>query len=338
MEPYLNSKNELSESYFEDLFGALTLHEQYEVIDIMIKNNIGYGITESDDRSQSDSSLSESNEVKTNYKAEGQYKDLLVLSNEQLCMMAQKKDKNAVTALIIKNQGFVIKRAKQIRNTYAYSQLSLDDLYQEGVCGILNAIPRFDVSLGKAFLTYADYYIYQKISRAIVDTGYVIRIPVHGVEQIKKVAFYRAKYPSMNYDELSAMIEKDGGKISPIQIQKCVELSESFQWLRSLNDEIGDEENSELMDFVKDKKYENMEDFVFAEEFKGLIEELLYSLPPRESRIVKEYYGFTGDENATLESVAHKFGVTRERIRQILNQALSRMRNPKTIGRLVEFK
>lgn len=338
MEPYLNSKNELSESYFEDLFGALTLHEQYEVIDIMIKNNIVYGITESDDQSQSDNSISERDEVKTNYKEEGQYKDLLILSNEQLCMMAQKRNKNAVTALIIKNKGFVIKRAKQIQSTYAYSQLSLDDLFQEGVCGILAAMRRFDVSLGNTFLTYADFYIRQRISRAIIDTGYVIRIPVHRVDQIKKVAYYRSKYPLMNYDELSDMIEKEGRKITPAQIKKCVELSESFQWLKSLNDEIGDEENSELMDFVKDKKYENMEEFVFAEEFKGLIEELLYSLPPRESRIVKEYYGFTGDENATLESVAYKFGVTRERIRQILNQALSRMRNPKTIGRLVEFK
>lgn len=348
MKPFINSNNELSETYFNKLFGELKLYEQYEVIDIMIKNRIEFIPTEenvvSSENSNTDLSKDKldltgiqnvNNENLENSVNEKQisetteiYKQLMKLSSGFLCVMAQEGNKDALKALILKNNGFVYNCARKMEKKYPESQLSIDDLMQEGVCGVIDGMKNYDASRGNAFLTYAGSHIYKRMIRAIYDTGYTVRIPVHMMDRINKVLFYKSKYPLMDVFELSSTMNMDGLTLTPKQIKVCLETVEKFTWLKSLNEEIrGDSENTELVELIEDENNASLEEQVSSVELKKVIGKILLTLPARESQILKKYYGFTGDDNETLESISQSFCLSKERIRQLRDQALTRLRH-----------
>ena len=192
IEPYLNSKRELSEFEFFELFSSLSKQEQYEVIDIMINNDIEYV-----DAKEEETQLMENVPVLVSRTENKDYKRFMALTNEELCVMYQQGEIAALAAILAKNKRFIYQLALKIQYEYRAPALTVDDLFMEGNIGLIEAINKFDVSKGYQFLTYAWHWIRQKIVRAAMDTGYTIRIPVHLFEEIIKVNNCRKKYPNV---------------------------------------------------------------------------------------------------------------------------------------------
>lgn len=332
MEPCLNKKRELSEFEFFELFSDLDRHEQYEVIEIMIRHGIEY-VDEKDEETKQ----LENVQVLSSKREDKDYKRLMSLTNEELCVIFQQGETAALAALLEKNKRFVYQLALKINREYRAPSLTIDDLYMEGNLGLIEAANRFEVSKGYLFSTYSWHWIRQKIVRAAMDTGYVIRIPVHLFEEITKINNCRRRHLDASMSDLVELLEQENNiKISKEQIGKLIRISDMYMNISSLNNIVGEDGDSELQDFYADDS-PSVEETVEANILREDLEVALSSMKLRERQVLEFRFGLNGGHPKTLEEVGTIFNLTRERIRQIEGKALRKLRHPSRSKKLKDY-
>jgi len=220
-----------------------------------------------------------------------------------------------------------------IANKYTGHGLSLAELSQEGVLGLIRAIDKFDITKGVRLSTYASYWIRQSVSRAVAVQTRVIRLPVHKVDHLGKVrkAMGQLTQSLGRTPDVAEIAAHIGDQ--PEQIH---DLLKDGQETLSLEEPVGDD-GAILADFVENDLTQDLEDQVDSTLLEGEIRRALAGLTARESRIVELRYGLRDGHPLTLQDVAERFGLTRERIRQIEKEALAKLRKPDQAGRLINF-
>jgi len=232
--------------------------------------------------------------------------------------------------LITANSRLVISVAKK----YMGRGVPFLDLIQEGNIGLIRATKKFDYRRGHKFSTYATWWIRQAVTRAIADQGRTIRVPVHMGDQINKLLRIQHQLTQRlgrepTVDELAKALE-----VPPKKVENMIQVARRPLSLETPTD---DEEDSVLGDFIEDDEATPPDDSATYNLLREHLSEVMNGLPPREVRILQLRYGLLDGQAYTLEEVGRKMGVTRERVRQIEAQALSRLRHPSIRRKLRDY-
>ena len=251
--------------------------------------------------------------------------------NERDRLLLAVKDGQAAQEHLIKaNSRLVVSVAKK----YVGRGVPFLDLIQEGNIGLIRAVKKFDYRRGYKFSTYATWWIRQAVTRAIADQGRTIRVPVHMYEQINRLTrTSRQLVQELGRDPTTDEIAERLG-VPPRKVEQIIRVS---QRPLSLEMPVGEEEDSYLGDFIEDAEADSPTDSASQTMLRQVIDEIFESLTPREVRILQLRFGLVDGYSYTLEEVGKKFGVTRERIRQIEAQALGRLRHPSRSRKLRDY-
>ena len=246
-------------------------------------------------------------------------------------LLSAVRDGQAAQEHLIKaNSRLVVSVAKK----YVGRGVPFLDLIQEGNIGLIRAVKKFDYRRGYKFSTYATWWIRQAVTRAIADQGRTIRVPVHMYEQINRLTrTSRQLVQELGRDPTTEEIADRLG-VPPRKVEQIIRVS---QRPLSLEMPVGEEEDSYLGDFIEDAEADSPTDSASQTMLRQVIDEIFESLTPREVRILQLRFGLVDGYSYTLEEVGKKFGVTRERIRQIEAQALGRLRHPSRSRKLRDY-
>lgn len=368
--PFLKDES-ITYNEFDKIFDVLSLREQYSVVDILAESGIclvddEFSFQEdeeelfeeienleldfsndSDYQMESDSSSNNDREFKKLF--ENVFKDSghdyendetvvhtdIRQSNEVLCMLIQQGNKQALQDLCVKNTGLIQKYANGYKKYYRF-KLDLEDLEQAGFLGLMKAAYRFETKHDTKFSTYAVWWIKQSIAREIMDTGNTIRIPVHMMERIMKVNRLLGVYDDLDPEEQIGVVAKEAG-LGKEDVRYCILLSKTYLQPTSLNIPIGEDGQTELGELIPDDTDESVSDVIEYKDLRRNLKEVLDTLSDREKNVLILRFGLDDGRPRTLEEIGGKMGVTRERIRQIEEKALKKLRHPSRSKKLRDF-
>ncbi len=268
--------------------------------------------------------------VRMYLKEIGQIKLLTTEEELELADRIAQGDEEAKATLAEANLRLVVSIAKR----YVGRGMLFLDLIQEGNIGLMKAVEKFDVTKGYKFSTYATWWIRQAITRAIADQARTIRVPVHMVETINKLARVERQLTlELNREPTEEELSKKMGT----SVEKIRDIYKISQEPVSLEIPIGEEDDSHLGDFIPDETNMSPEDYAVNELLKDEISEVLLTLTEREEKVIRLRFGLEDGRPRTLEEVGQLFGVTRERIRQIEAKALRKLRHPSRSRKLKDY-
>ncbi len=238
----------------------------------------------------------------------------------ELTRRIRKGDSKALDKLVKANLRFVISVAKE----YQGQGLPLQDLISEGNLGLIKAAQRFDETRGFKFISYAVWWIRQSILQALAEQSRVVRLPLNRVGAINKVGRVLEKLEKVYGREPSMAEVADSMEMSDYEVADVLKTSARHL---SLDEPFKEDEGNNLLDVLESDKYAPPDDSLMQESLKEEIDKVLVTLKPREAEIIRLYFGLEGDRPLTLEEIGEHFQLTRERVRQIKEKALRRMRH-----------
>ena len=268
--------------------------------------------------------------VRMYLKEIGQVRLLSAEEEVELAKRVAEGDQEAKNKLTEANLRLVVSIAKK----YSGRGLHILDLIQEGNTGLIRAVDKFDWTKGNKFSTYATWWIRQAITRAIADQARTIRVPVHMVEVINKATRCNRKLvQELGREPTVEEIAKELG----LPVEKIIEANRTAADTLSLDTPVGDEEDTSIGSFVEDERTPGPADATSNALLAEALKEILDTLTEREADVLKMRFGMYDGRTHTLEEVGQIFGVTRERIRQIENKAIRKLRHPSRAKKIRDF-
>ena len=268
--------------------------------------------------------------VRMYLKEIGQIKLLTAEEEVELAQKVSEGDQAAKNKLTEANLRLVVSIAKK----YSGRGLHILDLIQEGNTGLIRAVDKFDWTKGNKFSTYATWWIRQAITRAIADQARTIRVPVHMVEVINKATRCNRKLVQELGREPT--VEEIAAELG-LPVEKIIEANRTAADTLSLDTPVGDEEDTSIGSFVEDERTPGPADATTNAMLAEALKEILDTLTEREADVLRMRFGMYDGRTHTLEEVGQIFGVTRERIRQIENKAIRKLRHPSRAKRIKDF-
>ena len=268
--------------------------------------------------------------VRMYLKEIGQVKLLSAEEEVELAKRVCEGDQEAKNKLTEANLRLVVSIAKK----YSGRGLHILDLIQEGNTGLIRAVDKFDWTKGNKFSTYATWWIRQAITRAIADQARTIRVPVHMVEVINKATRCNRKLVQELGREPT--VEEIAAELN-LPVEKIIEANRTAADTLSLDTPVGDEEDTSIGSFVEDERTPGPADATSNALLAEALKEILGTLTEREADVLRMRFGMYDGRTHTLEEVGQIFGVTRERIRQIENKAIRKLRHPSRAKKIRDF-
>ena len=268
--------------------------------------------------------------VRMYLKEIGQVRLLSAEEEVELAKRVAEGDQNAKNKLTEANLRLVVSIAKK----YSGRGLHILDLIQEGNTGLIRAVDKFDWTKGNKFSTYATWWIRQAITRAIADQARTIRVPVHMVEVINKATRCNRKLVQELGREPT--VEEIAAELN-LPVEKIIEANRTAADTLSLDTPVGDEEDTSIGSFVEDERTPGPADATSNALLAEALKEILDTLTEREADVLRMRFGMYDGRTHTLQEVGQIFGVTRERIRQIENKAIRKLRHPSRAKKIRDF-
>lgn len=335
---------------FELTFSFLSQREKYKVVEVLAQNEIELVDEYPEVDTMDEQIFSIGNDEIDSFDENSLFRDedcnesgtqeativrtKVTQSNTLLLSEIQNGNKQALQDFCIKNRRLVDKYAIGYRSMLG-NKLEFDDLEQAGMMGMIKAAYRYDFR--GEFSTYAVYWIIQSIVREIMCHGFTIRIPVHMMEQIAKVGRFDAEYMNINdYRERIKMIA-DELSISTEEVDKMLSLRSMYLSTVSLDVPIGEDQDTSLIEMIPIEDEVSVEDQVGYIMLRADLKKALSTLTEREQKIIRSRFGLDDGRSSTLEEIGREYGITRERVRQIENKALKKLKRPCRINELEEF-